>query len=242
MKEQNPTFPPLLKGYELNSGKNVFAYAIKQANAGKLGAGDLVWSQETRKLEFALVLEPDVDLQRCGEMLFTAMVAFGDAAGAICPPEVSIQYQWPSAVLMNGAKIGNANIELSQEIRDNIPNWMVIGLEIRIRPEKFVTDPGQEIDKTTMWDEGCGDLERTELLESVTRHFVSWIHTWTEDGFKPIHDQWWGRVFEEQKMEENFLGANLFGLDESGNALLKEGDNIQSIQLTDALSKLRSSK
>ena len=50
---------------------------------GRLSAGDVLWSESSESLRMSLVLEPEVERRRCGEMLFLMMVAFGDAAGAI---------------------------------------------------------------------------------------------------------------------------------------------------------------
>jgi len=205
------------------------------AEKGDAGAGDIFWSENTNTLSFALVLEPEVIRARCGEILYVAMVAFGDAAGALCPPEVSVTYQWPSEILMNGASIGYADLVVSKEATDDVPQWMVIIIDIAITPEKFINDPGEQAYRTTMWDEGCGDISRTELLESVSRHLVNWLHTWSEDGFRPIHDQWIGRMSKDQKMLSGISEQEMLGMDESGNALLKGGELSTSILTFDAL-------
>ena len=241
MKNPVPTFPPLLSGHKLEAGKIPFKWAKARVAKGKLSAGDIVWSDDTNTMQFALILEPEVDAARSLEMLYLLMVAFGDAAGALCPPEVSVQYQWPSIILMNGASIGSAHVETSNDFTDEVPNWMVAGLSIDIKPMKAEMDPGLADDKTTLWDEGCGDISRTELIESVSRHTVNWIHTWSEEGYKPIHDVWWGRLHEKNQLSAHLQETGeLIGLDENGNALIRRNEEMIVVSTREGLQSMPS--
>ena len=242
MKNPLPTFPPLLTGHRLAAEKNPFNWATSRARKGRLGAGDLAWSQDTGSLRCALVLEPEVGRERCCEILYVVMAAFGDAAGALIPPEVAITYQWPSAILMNDGQIGYVDLVLSDEETNGVPDWMVVGLDIRMAPDTGVNDPGREIDKTTMWDEGCGDITRTALLESAARHTVNLIHNWSEDGFRPTHEQWWGRICRERKLADGVDHTpeqSLTGLDESGNAIIAGPNGTTCLQTVEVLQQLR---
>ena len=68
-------------------------------------------------------------------MLFAAMVAFGDAAGAVIPPEVAITYRWPGSILMNDGEVGSASLMISDSEIENIPDEIV--------------------DKIVKWDQGA---------------------------------------------------------------------------------------
>ena len=237
-----PTFPPLLSGHRISSNEQPLGFARAGAASGELGAGDLVWSEETNRLRFALVCEPDVPRDRCIEILFVTMVAAGDAIGALVPPEISVTYQWPSVLLMNDARFGFADLVISDEETDGIPDWMAVSLDVQMMPDFVDPNPGETADITTMWDEGCGDVTRNELLESIARHTVALIHTWSEDGFSPIHQQWMGRLFTNQKMAgavENAVNGGLVGLDESGNAILSGDKDADGFPVLDALDVLR---
>ena len=185
------------------------------------------------------MLEPEVAAARCHEMLYLMMVAFGDAAGALCPPEISVQYRWPCVILMNGATIGTVNIELPPTADHSEPDWMVVGIDVDIKPGQFVMDPGEMQDRTTFWDEGCGEIHRTELLESTSRHMVNWIHTWNEEGFKPVHDNWWQRISENEQLAGPLHDkGRLIGLDETGNALVDDQGVTRIVETREALSLL----
>jgi len=232
-----PTFPPLLTGQKLSDGKSIVKTANARAAKGALGAGDLLWSEAENSLEFAVVLEPEVTRERCGEMLYVMIVAFGDAAGALCPPEISITFQWPNAILMNRAMIGTCGLDISETEHEGIPEWMVLSIKVAIRPERITDDPGKEAWRTTMWDEGCGEISRTSLLESVSRHFLNWVHTWTEEGFRSVHENFVGRLADE-KLVSTLSEVGFVALDESGNAIVKQqGGTV----LLDTLSTLQAS-
>jgi len=239
MDNRQPTFPPLLSGRGLTVGKDPFGHACAKAKRGEAGAGDLFWSEVTESLRFALVLEPDVAWERCGEMAYAAMVAFGDAAGALIPPEVAITYQWPNVIQMNDGQIGSVELLVGEDEQEE-PAWMVLGLNVRLVPDFADMNPGENYHVTSFWDEGCGDVTRTDLLESVARHLVNGIHTWSEDGFKLIHEQWLGRLNKDAQLSREFAvpKARFVGLDEVGNGLLSVGGETVSYSLIDVLERV----
>ncbi len=245
MRNPAPTFPPLLTGHKLAADKNLSNWVRTRVGDGRLGAGDLIWSDDPDTLRFALVLEPDVPRKRCPEILYVAMVAIGDAIGALAPPEVSVMYQWPSILLANEADVGHLDLTLSGSETDGVPDWMVLWLSVRIRPGDRDDNPGENAQRTNLWEEGCSALNRTGLLEAASRHLVNVIHNWSEEGFKPIHEQWWGRRSEKDPLTGGLPqaeSATILGLDEIGNALLKQGTETSVFNTLDALRILRSKK
>lgn len=239
MTDYLPTFPPLLSGHVVVFDESPLSLAAIQAHAGKLSAGDLLWSDDRRRLRFAVVLEPDVPRARCGEIVYVAMVAFGDAAGSLIPPEVAITYQWPNVIEMNDGRIGTVELVVSDEERGDIPEWLVLGIEIQLSPEHSDMNPGENYHHTTFWDEGCGEITQTQLLESTSRHLVNIIHTWSEEGFKPIHEQWLGRQSKTNPLagDAKLSGLKLVGIDESGNGLLSNGSETDSLAVIDLMSR-----
>ncbi|MGI9350457.1 MAG: biotin/lipoate--protein ligase family protein [Rhizobiaceae bacterium] len=237
--KQAPSFPPLLTGHRVSEGKPPAKQARVMLNKGTVGAGDILWSESSSSLRMSLVLEPEVERARCGELLYLIMVAFGDAAGAISAPEVAITYRWPSQILINEASVGSADLIVADCNDEEVPAWMIASLDILIKPQRIEVNPGENPEITSMWEEGCGDISRTELLESVSRHIVNWIHTWSEDGFKPVHDQWKGRTSRSGDLISGIGEGEFIGLDESGNALLKAKSGIVSLDTIETVEKLR---
>ena len=230
-----PTFPPLLTGHALKRPARPFAEAVEGARSAKLGAGDVVWSRAVSRLDCAIVLEPEVPRERAQEMLYVAMVAFGDALGAVAPPEVAVTYRWPQTILVNGARVGDMPIAMAAKTgAEGAPVWLVVGAEIALRGDIKRRDPGLEPDKTTLYDEGCGEVTRTSLLESYCRHFMAWVHTWEQDGFGPAHASWLGRAHDrDQKVTidrvDKTLTGTFVGLDECGNLVLRMGHGVELV-------------
>jgi biotin-(acetyl-CoA carboxylase) ligase len=119
---------------------------------------------------------------------------------------------------------------------DGLPPWMVVGLSLDIRRKPGAAEPGEEPDVTDLHEEGCGELTRTELLESYSRHLLTWIHTWQTEGFGPIHEM---LLFRAEGYREpirlEFAGAvhegRFAGLDDHGNLLLETGGETRLLDI-----------
>ncbi len=232
----DPIFPPLLKGRGLEASQHPLDWAKARTEKGELSAGDLIWSQDTENLRLALVLEPEVQREQCAEMLFVAMVALGDAVGAQIPAVIGIHYQWPGTILMNNGRVGYADLCVSDNETDGVPESMVLYIELNVIPDTTNANPGDEVEITTMWEEGCSDITRNDLLESIARHILAMIYTWSEDGFAQIHSQWTDRLYEEKQLAQGVDDSEKFiGLDENGNALVSKDKATASISVFDGL-------
>lgn len=223
----DPVFPPLLAGHPVAAEAAPFGLAIAGAKAGDFGAGDLLWSRAVERIELALVLEPEVGADRVNEMLFLAMVATTDAIGALIPPEIGLTYLWPATVRANGAAIGRVRLAQSEELDESgAPAWLVVGISLQLAPLTGPLEPGETPHLTSLADEGAGELDRSQAIESLSRHLLTWIHTWDVDGFGPVLENWLFRAdgYREQIVLETGQGprSGLFvGLDERGNLLMK---------------------
>ncbi len=223
----DPQFPPLLKGVKVKGHPRPFNLAVVEAKSKKAQSGDFYWSPSTRFMECALVLEPETHTTRSLHMLFAAMVAFGDSFGALAPPEIGIFFRWPNLFILNDATIGSAHIALPEGVGDDeVPDWLVVGIKIELKGKDDNLNPGDNMDQTSLFEEGIADITQRQLLESFSRHFLVWIHTWNEEGFGPVHESWHGRAEGREKEvtvdqgDKTYAGKYL-NLDEEGNLLMK---------------------
>lgn len=231
-----PQFPPLLTSHELKPGQSPARKAAGGAAKGKYGAGDVLWLRDNDTLDYAIVLEPDVNRVKALDMVFVQMVALGDAIGAIAPPEIAITHHWPNKLLANSAEIGYVSAIISEnDGPDGCPSYMVISTHIKVRPTIDNIDPGLDQSRTTLWDEGCGDLDAMQVLDSTARHFMNWVHTWNEEGFQPILTQLDGRMVQGHALSINNIEGTFLGLDESANLLLKIEGGTKLVTVVDAL-------
>lgn len=241
VKLPDPVFPPLMTGHPVKSPDQPLARACAGAADGTLGAGDLVWARNLDRLQFALVLEPEVPRDRAREMLFVAMVAIGDSLGALAPPEVGVTFGWPRTIYLNGARLGALSLEMAEgENEDGAPDWMVVGVDLPIRPDPKGPEPGLFLHRTTLFDEGCIELDRTQLIESTCRHLLTWIHRWSEEGFKPVHEAWMFRAKGRNETiaiiyEGGEVSGRFLGLDDHGNMLLNTDGGTELLEVARAL-------
>ncbi len=245
MHQPDPTFPPLLQGIDVKGRPEPFERACADAASGAAGAGAVYWGRSTSDVKLAVVLEPEVDAARSLQMLIALMVAFGDAFGSIGPPEVGVFYRWPNNLVVNDALIGEMRAALpSAAGPTDVPDWLVVGIDVRLSRAERVVEPGHDLQNTTLEEEGCGDLTRTQLVESVCRHFLVWIHTWNEDGFKPVHDAWLPRAESRNETVTLQRGGvehtgQFVGIDEQGNMLLRPPDgDVVALSLLDAVTRV----
>jgi BirA family transcriptional regulator, biotin operon repressor / biotin---[acetyl-CoA-carboxylase] ligase len=242
MHLEDPQFPPLLKGHAVRAPVKPLAHALRLVRARKLGAGDVVWSRNTSRAELAIVLEPEVALERALQMGPLLMVALGDCLGSLCPPKVAVQYRWPRDILLNGSIAGEVRMAAPRVPLGTVPEWLVVGAN----PDPAAPrEERQDWSRTSLSEEAGSDITRSDILQSVTAHFLTWLNTWQEEGFRPVHDQWLFRAEGREKLAVVAHGAEgiegrVRGLDESANLLLETDSGkvrclafIDSVDLTE---------
>lgn len=231
MSDPDPSFPPLLSGHLVHGKGDLLQKAKVGISQGLYGAGDVLWKKSYEVVDLAIVLEPDIPLEKAVQMIPLTMVACGDSLGALTPPQVGVSFKWPNMIKVNYGNVGlvRAMADMRAKSTGGAPDWLIIGLTIRLRHNSKKFEPGSNPDITALAEEGCPDLTCSKFIESFSRHFLTWINYWQDDGFKPVHAAWLFRatdqkqetVFEfgEVKFEGEFLG-----LDENGNLLAKTND------------------
>jgi BirA family biotin operon repressor/biotin-[acetyl-CoA-carboxylase] ligase len=235
----DPTFPPLLSGHDAPGAESAFASACSGAASGQFGAGDVVWSRHVSRVDMAIVLEPEVPLETAVQMMPLSMVAIGDCLGALTPPQVGVTFSWPGEIRVNGAFAGNIRAAAAGSGNSSVvPRWMVIGLWLRHRREDSEPEPGEVPEQTWLSEEGCGELTRTDVIESFSRHFLTWLNDWNEDGFRAVHGSWIFRAHDKDEeislaVRGNTLKGTFNGLDDNGNLLLASGGKTKAAMLID---------
>ncbi len=231
-----PSFPPLLSGRCVVKGDHPLQAAVEGAAAGQLGAGDTLWLQDDALVSLAIVLEPEVAMRKAAQMLPVAVVAAGDCIGALTPPQVAVHFRWPATLLVNGAVAGDCHLVAPDLGPEHLADWLVLGVTMRLA---FAPDPGDGDGPepgatpgiTALAEEGCEDLTTGDVLESYSRHFLSWLDTWQSEGFGEVSDNWIGRAEHADAIGElhhptGSLAARVLTMDEDGSLIVKpeQGD------------------
>ncbi|MFQ5622588.1 MAG: DUF4444 domain-containing protein [Paracoccaceae bacterium] len=231
-----PAFPPLFRGEAAPPGVSPLAKAIAAAARGT-DPGLIVYRTEHDRLCAAVVLAPEAPLEDAMAMVFAASLGFGDALGALAPPEVGVHFDWPAGLRVNGAKCGRIHAAASHRIGDKEPEWLVVGIDIPLFPPDDGPEPGDNPDRTSLVEEGCGNILPARLLESWSRHMLVWINRWLEEGMAPLHSDWRTRAYSiGEDVTVDFCdpprNGTFVGLDEKGGMLLRDGGETLLIPLS----------
>lgn len=226
---EGPVFPPLLRGEEAPPGQDPMVKAAAQAALGT-DPGLISWRIDSGELRAALVLAPETRLAEAMQATFAVALGFGDALGALAPPEVAVHYDWPAGFRVNGAECGRMRAIASTADAEAVPDWLVIGIEVPFLPPRE-DDPGLTPTATCLMEEGCAEITPVQLLESWSRHTLVWINKLLEEGFEPLHAAWRERAWE---MGEPLPGGDgiFMGLDELGGRLVKDATGTRIEPLT----------
>ncbi|TCD11913.1 biotin/lipoate--protein ligase family protein [Oricola cellulosilytica] len=241
MTTDAPELPPAFNGMLVPPDIAPIGAAAEGVAAGRLSAGDVLWSARDDRASAAFVLEPDVPLERAAEMLPVLMVAIGDALGAIGPPNLALTFRWPGTILANGAVAGEVQAFVwPGRAPEEIPDFLVVAFDIALTESADGSEPGHDLGSTYLHVEGCGDLDRTMVIEAVARHFLSWIDGWQQDGFGAAHASWTGRAHDRNAdVTVDFSGRQVhgkwLGLDENGGLLVKTANGGQTLALYETI-------
>jgi BirA family transcriptional regulator, biotin operon repressor / biotin---[acetyl-CoA-carboxylase] ligase len=236
-----PDFPPLFRPFAVTPDLDPFDRCLSAAADGA-EPGTLLWSIGQDVCECAVALAPEQPLEPSLPIVLVAELALGDALGALVPPVVAVTFGWPDRIEVNGAVAGGVRMAHAEPSSPQaIPDWMVVGFGLAMRgrwPEG--DEPGRHPNRTTLADEGCGEIMSADLLEEYGRHFLAWINRWQEDGPAPVQKAWLARATGlgkpvEVKIGERTLSGTFSGLTEHGGMRLARGGVSQTVALNEAM-------
>lgn len=232
MNDTELAFPPLMSG-ETATGP-AFDQACKRANQG-CDAGLIVYRLGANTVEAALIFAPEVPLSDAVAMLPLCCVGLQNAIGALAPPEVAVHLEWAGGIRINGGACGRFQIAASDTDPAAVPNWLVIGFTLPLWPQNEGV-AGATPDQTTLYAEGCVDVQAPALVEAFARHTLNWIGRWEDVGTKPLHDEWRGLVHAlGEATTQGGRSGTFLGVDEQFGMLLRDSETTHLIPLTSLL-------
>ncbi|WP_420403102.1 biotin/lipoate--protein ligase family protein [Nisaea sp.] len=238
------SFPPIYRPCRVLPGTCAEAAAAEAARGGADPAS-FYWLDSADRLDCAIVLGPDRPFSETLSAVHVAMVALGDCLGAQVPPQVEVLFGWPDRLIVNGGLAGGVSLTVDPALWDDptdpVPDWAVLGVRLAMTPSEDAPEPGMTRQRTTLLDEGCGDLTTGDLLESFSRHFLLWTNRYLSEGLRPIADNWLPRAAKRgETVALKFAGrewrGKLLGLDETGGLVLGESKT-PVVPLTEVLRK-----
>ena len=220
----------LFSSQEVLNGQSVFNKAVTAANSGDVGT---VFYSQMRNTKCCNNSNPEVIKSKAIQVHYLMTLGLSDTLAALVPPEIEISHIWPNLMFMNRGVMGQVLLYSSDEELNEVPSWIVTGVQIRREVEclKF----HETIEATSFEDEGASFLSNVRVIEAITRHFFVWLSTWQDKGFKPVYDTWMERIvpkFTVKEVSEEFKGTWI-GLDENGLGLFKNNKDHFSLSLND---------
>ena len=202
--------PPGFRLVTLREVGDAFGHA--KANAAELGAGTLVYVGRFDLAEFAVVLEPDEPLRTARRAFYTGLAALADALAANAPPEKPIHFIWPDTIEIDGGLVGGGQLAWPEGPENEPPAWLVFGAMIRT-VSMAEGDPGLRPLSAALEDEGFDDVGSVKLVESFSRHLMTQVDAWQEDGFAAVARDYLPRLASEQGVSRS--------IDDNGDLLVR---------------------
>ena len=188
------------------------------AGYGRQGRG---WASASGNLFLSLIVRPDCALAEAAQFSFITAVALGEAFGSVAPPMIEVTYKWPNDVLLNGRKAAGILLESKGDAEQRL-EWLVIGLGANVNSDPTET----RLPATSLHFEGCPvSVSAVDLLEAFSRHMLSWVNVWLEEGFAPVREAWLRHAQGlggdiEVRLPNDTLTGTFTDMDASGTLLL----------------------
>lgn len=234
--------PPIFSVVTLAADADVPAEATRLAAAGA-DDGTLVWADKDDRLDCAVILHPETGRERLAQLVFVAMLGLGDAMGSAAPPMLELTYSWPNRIMANGGVAARIGLVVAEDTAGGvIPAWLIIhaGVNIDIPlPESWDVDNPI----TSLKSQGCEDLTTPGLLENYSRHLLTWVNRWEDDGFAPVRTMWLNHVpNRDEHIEIEAGGQRISGvfhdIGDDGALVLKAEGKPRSIDPVTAFSAM----
>ncbi len=172
----------------LPCGNNPWAAAMRGAAAGD-DPGSIRWDHADGVLRLAIVLAPDRPMQDAGPVAGLGALALFDALATLAPPQVPMHLLARDGLVPDGLAVDGARVAairaamapaLLDAVPDAVPDWAVLGFEVALQAR--TAEPGATPDRTSLHEEGFGDVTAADVLVNTLRHLLVWLDAWGQDG------------------------------------------------------------
>ena len=236
---ESARLPPIYKLVPLGVDDDPSVCAKKMASEG-VDPATILCIDSANLFDCAVILHPDMDFAKARLVVYVGMLGLGDAIGSVVPAGIDITYRWPNRIDANLGLVAQVRLSAPPTIADkSVAPWLVLRATVAVSSATPDRRDG-DIFQTTLVDEGAADLTTTQLLESFSRHFLSWTSRWQDDGFAPVRAMWLRHSAEQGQDVEISIGEEEFrgvfdAIDDDGALLLRRAGAIDRITLDSLL-------
>ena len=172
-----PALPPGFAA--VPGGGDAWDAAVRGAAAGE-DPGSVRWTFAGGVLRVAVVLAPDRPMRDAGPVVALGALALFDALATLAPPQVPIHLLPPNGLAVDGGQVGTVRAAMAPASPDLPPDWAVLGLQVAVQSGD--AEPGRTPDRTSLHEEGFGDVTADDILVNSLRHLLVWLDAWGQDG------------------------------------------------------------
>ena len=232
---ESARLPPIYNLVPLGVDDDPSACAKQMASEG-VDPATILCIDSTTLFDGAVILHPDMDFAKSRLAVYVGMLGLGDAIGSVVPAGIDITYRWPNKIDANLGFVGQVQLFAPPNIADtSVSPWVVLRATVAVSGAISDKHDGDTY-QTTLVDEGAADLTTIQLLESFSRHFLSWTNRWQDDGFSPIRSMWLRHSAEEGQDVEFATGTQhprgvFESIDDEGALLIRNADGVTRLTL-----------
>ncbi len=139
----------------------------------------MFWDGAQGRCRAAFVFTPDRPLT-AGLLLDLGALALFDAIAVLSPPQVPVHLLPPDGLAVDGGRVATLRATAASAGADDVPEWAVLEFDAAVSIS--VAAPGETPDRTSLAEEGFGDVAPSDLLMHMCRHLLGWLDVWREDG------------------------------------------------------------
>jgi BirA family biotin operon repressor/biotin-[acetyl-CoA-carboxylase] ligase len=197
----------------------------QSAGRGRRGRS---WESPPGNLYASILLRPQRPAPEAAALGFAAVVATGDVAEALLPPQAQVRHKWPNDLLINGRKASGILLEAQ-------PGFVVLGIGVNVASHPADTP----YPATDLVAEGAPPVSPQALLERLLTAFAPLHDSWERAGFAALLPAWRRRAvglgetiavrLERETLTGTFLdleadGALRLGLSDGTERRIAAGD------------------
>ncbi len=123
---------------------------------------------------------PDRPFDGANVLLSLGALALFDAVAVLAPPQVPVHILAPDGLAVDGGRVATLRAAQAACRVDAIPDWAVLGIDVVVGPRGGA--PGDTPDRTSLAEEGFGDVTPADVLTHMSRHLLGWIDAWQQHG------------------------------------------------------------
>ncbi len=179
------------------------------------------WYSEEGDLHCSVLLEPEFEQHRYGEIILVAAVSMGQALAQYLSPMIALGYDWPDKLMIANHVVGRLWVQYG---RESSP-WLSVCSSVNIlnSPEDF-SIPAISVREA----EGTTELNAEKLLQAFAREFITWINHWSEQGFPDLLNRWKVRGNQPgTPCAFGSLSGTVHEIDGKGNLVIQVGSTSQ---------------